>query len=185
MTITSSCDLKTLSELLNLSARRLQQLAHEGVVTKLSRGQYDLARSVQGYVSYLNAQIPNKVNSEETTDVRALTNASRAKLVTEKAIMAKMDRREMEKSLLEASEVKRDAATSAVNVRQAMMSLPDSLSPLLVQMSDAREIRSLLRREVTQSLTDVSAVIAAYAASREVSEAEVVDELLLPEAFEQ
>lgn len=155
----NTCDLKTLSELLNISARRIQQLANEGTVHKASRGKYDLTRSVQGYITYLNDQIPNKANGDTNTDSRSVTEMGRAVLMTEKAKMAKIERREMEGGLKPAEEVRKEAYSAAVNVRRAMLTLPDRLSPVLVNMSDSREIRSFLRRELTAGLTDVSAEI--------------------------
>lgn len=161
MNITSTCDLKTLSELLDLSARRLQQLANEEVVIKISRGKYDLVKSVQGYIAYQNAQIPNKGNSVDVTDARTRIEEGRANLITAKASIAKMDEEEKAGKLLEFSDVKRDASSTAVIVRQSMMLIPDSMSPLLSDMTDSREIRTLLRKEITQALTDASDLIEA------------------------
>lgn len=43
----------TIARLLNISERRLQQLAREGVIPKSGRGRYPLAATVRGYVVYL------------------------------------------------------------------------------------------------------------------------------------
>lgn len=42
-----------IARLLNITERRLQQLAKEGIVPKASRGRYPLAGCVRGYVTYL------------------------------------------------------------------------------------------------------------------------------------
>jgi len=43
----------TISRLLNITERRLRQLAAEGVIPKADRGRYPLAATVRGYVIYL------------------------------------------------------------------------------------------------------------------------------------
>lgn len=157
-----SYPVEIMSKLLQLTPRRVQQLANEGVIVKTERGRYDLIKSVQGYITYLNDQIPNKASSDAGTAIaRVDAEVERAKLIAEKALMAKYDRLEREEQLIPAEEVRRDAYRAAINVRRAVMNTPDRLAPLLAEMSSAREIRSALRRELTESLIDVSAVIQA------------------------
>jgi phage terminase Nu1 subunit (DNA packaging protein) len=49
-------DVGTLASLLNLTPRRVQQLANEEVIPKASHGRYPLVGAVRGYVSYLQGQ---------------------------------------------------------------------------------------------------------------------------------
>lgn len=49
-------DVGTLASLLNLTPRRVQQLANEGVIPKAAHGRYPLVGAVRGYVTYLQAQ---------------------------------------------------------------------------------------------------------------------------------
>jgi hypothetical protein len=49
---------RELGEILNLTERRIHQLAKEKLIPRNVRGQYDLALSVQAYVRYLKSQIP-------------------------------------------------------------------------------------------------------------------------------
>jgi phage terminase Nu1 subunit (DNA packaging protein) len=48
---------EAVAALFNLSARRIQQLAKEGVIPKAERGQYNLAGSVRGYIAFLQKSI--------------------------------------------------------------------------------------------------------------------------------
>lgn len=60
---------KIIARLLNITERRLQQLAREGIIPKADRGQYPLAGCVRGYVTYLqNAG----VNAEGNLDPEKL-----------------------------------------------------------------------------------------------------------------
>lgn len=52
--------LQTLSVLLDITERRVQQLAGEGIVVRKRQGHYDLVASIQGYVRYLRAQAQKK-----------------------------------------------------------------------------------------------------------------------------
>lgn len=174
MTIPATCDLSTLSGALQITSRRVQQLAKEGVVHKAGRGKYEFLRSIQGYITFLNQLVPNK-SALDGDEVTADIKVEQCKLVSEKAMIAKMERKEMEGTLLLASEVKRDAYTTAVTVRQAMMLIPDSQSPLLAQMDDAREIRTALRAAITQGLTDASELIVAGVEAEQDEESSLVD----------
>lgn len=44
---------RIIARLLNLTERRLQQLAREGIIPKAARGQYPLAGCVRSYIQYL------------------------------------------------------------------------------------------------------------------------------------
>lgn len=48
---------RVIAQLLNISERRLQQLAKEGIVPKSGRGRYPLAGCIRGYVTYLQEQV--------------------------------------------------------------------------------------------------------------------------------
>lgn len=50
------CEATMLGKLLNLSERRIQQLAQAGILQKVGRNQYDLVTSIQNYVAYLQKQ---------------------------------------------------------------------------------------------------------------------------------
>jgi phage terminase Nu1 subunit (DNA packaging protein) len=47
---------RIIARLLNMTERRLQQLAREGIVPKAARGQYPLAGCVRAYITYLQSQ---------------------------------------------------------------------------------------------------------------------------------
>lgn len=58
-----SISLSTLSFLLDLTERRVQQLAREGIVVRKKAGCYDLIASIQGYIRYLRTQAQKKVGT--------------------------------------------------------------------------------------------------------------------------
>lgn len=50
---TPSYPVATIAKLFNLTERRVQQLAKEGVIPKPEKGKYDLIGCVRGYIAYL------------------------------------------------------------------------------------------------------------------------------------
>lgn len=53
------CSVAVIADLLNLSVRRIQQLAERRIIPNSVRGKYDLFASVQGYADYLQSKIPS------------------------------------------------------------------------------------------------------------------------------
>lgn len=48
---------RVVAAVLGLTARRIQQLVHEGVIPRAERGRYDITRAVQGYVHWLRDKL--------------------------------------------------------------------------------------------------------------------------------
>jgi phage terminase Nu1 subunit (DNA packaging protein) len=71
--------LDTISKLLDLTPRRVQQLSKEGVIPKLDRGRYELVPAVRGYIRYLKERSinPGVVSFDE---VRARKTAAEAEM---------------------------------------------------------------------------------------------------------
>lgn len=67
---------KTLGKLFNLTERRIQQLAKEGVLPKAERGKYDLIECTRAYIKYLQDRAfgkdaaPTDYHSEKARDVK-------------------------------------------------------------------------------------------------------------------
>ena len=142
---TPSYPVKTIAKLLDLTERRVQQLAREGVIPKAESGRYDLVQAVRGYVKYLRD--------------RALGEASTADVFSEKARLTKLtaDKLEIEIArqtgqLVDAAAVKREAFTCGRQVRDRLMKIPDKLSPELATLDDAHAIRARLLGEFREVL---------------------------------
>ena len=50
---TPAYPVSTIAKLFNLTERRVQQLASDGVIPKADRGKYDLVACVRGYIGFL------------------------------------------------------------------------------------------------------------------------------------
>jgi phage terminase Nu1 subunit (DNA packaging protein) len=85
MAVAPTHPVKTISKLFNLTERRVQQLAKEGIIPKPERGRYDLVGCVQGYIKYLQDVAFGKDAS--STDA----HAERSRLIRAQADTAELD----------------------------------------------------------------------------------------------
>lgn len=108
-----------IAKLLNITERRLQQLAKDGIVPKAARGKYPLAGCVRGYVTYLqglggNESAPDKMDPFRR---KAHFQAESTKLAMERAAG----------DLVPVEEVRAEMANIAKAVIQTLDILPDVL----------------------------------------------------------
>lgn len=108
-----------IAKLLNITERRLQQLAKDGVVPKAARGKYPLAGCVRGYVTYLQGLGGNESAPEKMDPFRRKAH-----------FQAEATRLAMEKSmglLVSAEDARIEMAGIVKCVCQMLDTLPDIL----------------------------------------------------------
>src|SRR4051812_40185685 len=99
------------AKLLAISERRVQQLSAQGYIPRAAHGKYDLVPSIRGYIRYLREA---GVGSGEVSDAVAFTK-HRARLIKERANLAEIERKRLEKELIPAAQIQPVwAAISAV-----------------------------------------------------------------------
>lgn len=133
-----------IARLLNLTERRVQQLANEGVVPKPDmRGEYDLVGCVQGYIVYLQ----ERADRTEDTDQKRLT---RAKADREELELAKLRR-----ALIPAEEIEPALEQYVTDVLNQLQGIPERYAGMLQAVEDVEGKRQLLEdlvREVRDEL---------------------------------
>lgn len=60
---------ETIANLLNVSERRIEQLARKKIIPKAGRGVFDLGPTVQAYVRYLQGLCSGTIRSEEPSEL--------------------------------------------------------------------------------------------------------------------
>ena len=161
----NSQPLGVIARLLDLTERRVQQLAREGVIPRADRGQYDLVGAVRGYVRFLREQA-----ARAETGAPDL-GAERARLVKAKADLAEMEARARRRDLLPAAEVE-DAWTAILaTLRARLLTLPDRLAPLVNEETTLAGSRALIRRAITETLAELAQAPLASAPDPEGAEA--------------
>lgn len=143
----NKCSGKTLSELFNLSQRRIEQLTTGGHVTRVGRGQYDLLPSIKGYIRYL----------------KELAKASERGLTAENLKIKEMKRLEMEGKLINADELKLVFAKLFTDVKTKLQSVRYKCSQeithiIITEKSEANirlEIDKILQTEHDEALKEL------------------------------
>ena len=141
----------TIAKLLDLTDRRVQQLANDGVIPRAERGRYDLIATVQGYVRFLRERAFGAVaNTDSHTEKTRLTAAQ--------ASIAEMTEMEMRGELVRAGDVRREIYTASRQIRNTMLTMPDRIASKLVTVDDGLVIHEMLEAEITVMLEDVAAL---------------------------
>lgn len=157
----AEADMVRVSELANwlqVTERRVQQLAKDGVVIKAERGLYYLGESVRRYIRFLNDQIPNKQHSDAptTSAVRADAEVHRGNLLQQKARIAEMEADEKAGVLVSADQEKRAGFALARGLRNNILNVPSRVSQDLAADGDADSVYRKLEGELISSLQDVA-----------------------------
>jgi phage terminase Nu1 subunit (DNA packaging protein) len=138
---------KQLSEIIDLTPRRIQQLAEEGILIKASRGQYKAVESIRKYIQH----IQEKVGENEVDYYREKALHEKAKREKAEMIVSVM-----KGDLHRAEDVKFVMNDMISAFRTKTMSLPAKLAPQLIGKSEHVEIQGVLTREVREALTELS-----------------------------
>jgi len=137
-----------IAKLLNISARRIQQLVALGVISRGERGRYDLLRCIRGYVTYLQQEV-DRVESSGMSDERV------------RLVAAQADHEELKVEALQATLLPRDGVLDAWEQLRAAFSarclaLPSKLAPRLAVIHERRKIQDALTAEIREALQELS-----------------------------
>lgn len=149
MTVSST----TLANILNLSTRRIRQLADEGLFKKSERGKYNLVDNIHSYITYI------KTNSEAKdieNDTELDLDEERAKLEKVKRLQAELKLAAMKGTMHESKDVERVMNDMLTNFRSKLLSLPSKVAPLLIAIDDIAEIQDKLQKEIYEVLEELS-----------------------------
>jgi phage terminase Nu1 subunit (DNA packaging protein) len=142
--------LDAISKLLDVTPRRVQQLAAEGVIPKAQRGKYELIGSVQGYVKYLRQRAAGvELGSEAFTQ-------QRARLTQTKADLAQMEHARLLGKYLLSEEVSMAWAAIVQNVRTRILTIPAKLGSRILTCKSAQAAQDMMRAEIHEALEELS-----------------------------
>jgi len=142
--------LANLSKLLDVTPRRVQQLAKDGVIPAPERGKYELIGSVQGYVKFLRARaVGVELGSEAFTQERARKTKAAAD-------MAEIELARMRGTYLHVEEVRMAWTAIVQNVKTRLLVIPSKLGARLLTVKTALAVEEALRDEITEALSELS-----------------------------
>ena len=147
--ITPATEVSTteLACVLGLTGRRIRQMAEDGQIEKVAKGQFLLCDCVQRYIA-----------SQSTEDQR-LDRARRAAEVTlrsSKAQIAKMEADELKGKMHRSEDVAAMTEDLIYTIRSALISLPGRLAVDVTGAATSAEVAEIIRREVYQVMRELS-----------------------------
>lgn len=152
MAANNTVPLATVAKLLDLTERRVNQLAKSGVLPKAARGRYELVPVVRAYIHYLRQKT---VNNDVGADDYA---KHRARLTKAKADMAEMEKDQMANQLIPANDVQDAWEVMVSNMRNKMLSLPTKVATAVFVAENAADAQSIIKEQVNEALAELSAV---------------------------
>ena len=152
MAANNTVPLSTIAKLLDLTERRVNQLAKDGVLPKSARGRYELVPVVRAYIRFLREKTVN-------TDVGADDYAAhRARLTSAKADMAEMEREQMKSNLIPADDVADAWDAMVSNMRAKLLSIPTKSATQTFAAKNVTEAKSILKDAVNDALKELAAI---------------------------
>lgn len=145
-----SVPVSTIAKLLNLTERRVQQLAKEGVIPKALRGEYNLVGCVQGYIRYLQEEARQGGGGDDELKLH------KTRMLAAKANIAELEAKERFGELVPADEVSEAWGQMVANMRARLLSMPGKLAPQLVGIEEAHEAQTLIKTAVFEALQQLA-----------------------------
>jgi phage terminase Nu1 subunit (DNA packaging protein) len=136
--------------LIGVTATRVRQLAHEGVLVRRGRDEFDGPQSVAGYMAFKERRLVDELGGPGSMA------GERRKLVSERARMAQLERERMEAKLVPANQVAGAFSAMAGALRSHLLSLPAKLAAKLGMATNAVERQAILTTGIHEALEHLS-----------------------------
>jgi len=141
-----------LAIVLGVTARRVRQLAQDGIIETVNRGQYQLCDSVQRYAAFLCKEPLSKEDKKLDSDRRK----AEVSLKASKAKIAELEAAELEGKMHRSEDVEAMTTDLIYAIRGALMALPGRLAVDVCDVQTPAEASELIRKEVHAIMRDLS-----------------------------
>lgn len=143
--------LDTISKLLLLTPRRVNQLVNEGIIPRAERGRYELVAVVQAYVKYLREKAVRGDISDEYAN-------HRTRLLKARADMAEMEQAQLENKLVPTADIEQAWGEVLNACRAKLLAIPTKTATEVLASENINEIKAILKSAVTEALLELSSV---------------------------
>ena len=149
-----------IGKLFDLSDRRVQQLAKEGILPTVATRPYykfDLLPTVKAYIKYLSEKAYGK-KAKTTDNIQAESDKLRAEadLKQSKAKIAELQLKELQGNMHRSEDVEAMTNDLVYTVRSMIMALPGRLAMDIVQVESASEASAMIRTECYKILNELA-----------------------------
>lgn len=143
----------TLEKILQVSDRRIRQLAEENIIVRVSKGRYRLMESISNYILALKVSM----EAENNQSVDGELNLDREKAIHErvKRNISELKLKTMQGELHKSEDVERVMTDMLVSIKSKLLSMPSKLAPMLVARNDIDFIKRTLNSEVLEVLNEI------------------------------
>jgi len=140
---------KTIARLFNLTERRIQQLASEGIIPKSERGKYDLVECVRGYIKFLQDRAFGK-------ELSALdSHTERTRLLKAQADIAELECEQMRGTLIDCEVIQEHWCMQDGAMKTKIMGLPTKVAHVVQNATTMVEIENAINRECVEALQEL------------------------------
>ena len=139
----------TLASILGLTARRVQQLAQDGIFTARERGKYLLADAVQGYVDF-------RTREKMCADIEREKLEAETLIKKAKAVTAELEAKELQGKMHRAEDVAAVTEDLVYEIRGMLLALPGRLAVDVAAAESAAGASEIIRREVHLAMEELS-----------------------------
>lgn len=141
-----------LARCLGLSARRVQQLAQDGIVPPATRGRFRLNDSVQRYITFITG---DKMSEDEQKTEKARKIAE-AQIKTAKAAIAKLEARELQGKMHRSEDVQAVTEDMANTLRSLLLALPGRLAVDVTSARSTAEVSVIIKEAIHGVMREMS-----------------------------
>ena len=134
-----------LAAIFGVTDRRVQQLQKEGVISQVGRNEYNLSETIQRYIRSFQVVSSNKKYQDERTK---LTQANRE--------IAEIELQLLKGDVHRSDDVRDILHEMLSNFRSRLLVMPARAAVEISAVSDVGEIQQILKREVSDALTELS-----------------------------
>jgi phage terminase Nu1 subunit (DNA packaging protein) len=141
-----------ISKLLDLTPRRVQHLANEGVIPRAEKGRYELVPAVRGYIRYLRDRSIGR-DGEQSSDIAS----ERARLTREQADKMAMENAKARGELIPTPLVQKSIERAFSAFGSRIDAIPRKAVPRLKGCSGDAAREKVLRELIREALHELSA----------------------------
>ena len=151
--------LSELADFLDLSDRRIQQLAEEEVIERVRKGQYKFVSSVKNYMESLKSvygEIEDEDGTKHRVDLKEEKTKKEIKYIAKKIEEKEIKLRKMRGEIYEAKDVENVWSRVIEIFKSRLLNIAPRLAPKLKGEEDSKFIEQTIDLEVTNALESLS-----------------------------
>lgn len=143
----------TLEKILQVSDRRIRQLAEENIIVRVSKGRYRLMESISNYI--LTLKVSMEAGNSQSVDGELNLDEEKAIHERVKRHISELKLKTMQGELHKSEDVERVMTDMLISIKSKLLSMPSKLASMLVARNDIDFIKRTISAEVLEVLNEL------------------------------